>query len=547
MPSGNLRFFKINLQDIIPEQILKSIEDSGGRLTSEMVDKIDDAIEMATKTVVKTTESGGIEAVGPLKKLEAVVTGALEARGMSTGEASVYVKKLKSGVEGGLSTIEKTTSVDKKLLSNYIKSLITALGETGGKLDPSVLDKLNRTVIGVSTKVKAYQVPVEIIEDITKASTRLGNPDTMWKYYDKMLNVFKNTAILSPFFHNRNFMSSGFQNYLADVSPTRYADALSVFRTAKKTPNKIIKGKSASGWIKLMERNGILGGSFVGQQVGKTGIPGVESVFKANRAIGTSVENISRAPLFMDRILKGDSPLEAAKMVKKFHFDYGELTDFERGTMKRLMPFYSWTRKNIPLQLEMLMKAPKKYLNISKLKNAVRGGPEGKLNPDWWKEQDVWETKFQDKDGNKMAIAMGLPYSDLNSVFTNPTGSLGPAGALGSLISNYDPFYQEKIKEFPGQTMTAIQVGSKEINVDPRLVYGIEHVAPAIKRYGTDLSKEISMLAAHTDKPDTFYKVLSKVIGVRLLPLTKNQEDKKRIYDLRRDLDNYRKYLKQEE
>lgn len=415
----------------------------------------------------------------------------------------------------------------------------------GIELTGEMLKDLSKQMVGVTTRVKAYSVPREIIEDITKVSTRLGNPGTILEWYDKMMNVFKNTAILSPFFHMRNFISSGSQNYLADINPDRYADAIKVFKNWKTNPNKIIKGKSAAGWHNLFDRHSITGGSFIGQQTGKTGIPVAESVFKLNRQIGTGVENISRAPLFMDRILKGDSFLDAAKKVKHFHFDYSELTDTERTVFKRLAPFYSWTRHNVPLQLEMILKAPKKYRNIAKLKQSVLGGKGSEYVPDWWKEQDVWETKFQDKEGNKMAIMVGLPYSDLNDILTNPTGSLGPAGAAASLAMNYDPFYESKIKEFPGQKKPFVQIGNKTLKVNPKFIYGIEHVIPAIKRYGTDLSKEISMLATGTEKPDTFYKALSKIIGIRILPLTKDKQEKKRIYDLLRDLNDYRQYLNQ--
>jgi hypothetical protein len=62
---------------------------------------------------------------------------------------------------------------------------------------------------------------------------------------------------------------------------------------------------------------------------------------------------------------RGKSAEEAALSVKKYLFDYGDLTRFERVFVKRAMPFYTWTRKNIPLQLESLWKTPEKFAPIA--------------------------------------------------------------------------------------------------------------------------------------------------------------------------------------
>jgi hypothetical protein len=47
--------------------------------------------------------------------------------------------------------------------------------------------------------------------------------------------------------------------------------------------------------------------------------------------------------------------------------------------MRRLFPFYSWARFNLPLQLEMMAKYPHRYLNLARTGRAievVRGGPD---------------------------------------------------------------------------------------------------------------------------------------------------------------------------
>jgi hypothetical protein len=435
-----------------------------------------------------------------------------------------------------------------------------------------------------TTRVPVYAVKTEIAEALTQLSHGMGK-GTIVDWWDKVLGTFKNTATLWPGFHLRNLESSTAQNYIAGVKPERYADVTKVLSSSN--PNEIVLGKSVAGWKNIMERNGILGGGFIGQQVGKaTGTLGkiAEPVFAKNRAVGQHVENISRAALFMDRVEKGLDPLEAAKAVKNWHFDYRELTGFEQGIARRLVPFYAWTRKNVPLQLEMIFKAPNKYRNIAYLKHAVAGGKYDENAPEWWEQQDVWQTKATsgdirsvlDKTGltklpligeafkvpdtkDKVAVSMGLPYADLNILSGNPAGMLGPAATLYNAFSTeqgHDAFLEKPIRDFKGQQKPWLTVGKytdmdipileKFIPNDPKIIYAIEGLVPVLKRYGTDLSAEVSRILTGTGKPDDKYRAVAKLIGVRVLPNVKSEAEKRKILMLLEDLREFKKYREQE-
>jgi|GEM_PF-6164526 len=417
--------------------------------------------------------------------------------------------------------------------------------ENGGEISGAQLKELVQTMPSVTTNVKAYAVPKDIVGEINKVSTRLADTTGAVKYFDKMLNIFKNTAIMSPGFHVRNFISSGTQSYLHDVNPSSYVDGVRVL--AAKNSNMEVAGKSVGGWRNMARQYGVLGGSFAGQDVGKaqTGIKGINTAFELNRNLGGHIEDIHRLSTFIDRVKKGDSFMDAAKMVKKIHFDYNELTDIEREGFRRLIPFYSWTRFNTPYIIDRVLKNPKKLRNIAKLKEAVSGGQDNENAPNWWKNNDVWQTKFKNKEGDNMAVSVGLPYAQLN--LDNPTSLTGPVGAIGNLARNYDSYYEKPITEFKGQTEPFIQIGDKTIRTTPAVKYAIENLMPVVKRYGTDLSLEISQIAQSKVSQDTKLKALSKLVGVRLLPLTKDTQEKNRIYKLQKEIIDYKKYLKQEE
>jgi hypothetical protein len=50
----------------------------------------------------------------------------------------------------------------------------------------------------------------------------------------------------------------------------------------------------------------------------------------------------------------------ASQQVKASLFDYRDVSKFERNVLKRTMPFYTWTRKNIPAQLKHLVLNPER-------------------------------------------------------------------------------------------------------------------------------------------------------------------------------------------
>jgi hypothetical protein len=81
-------------------------------------------------------------------------------------------------------------------------------------------------------------------------------------------------------------------------------------------------------------------------------------LYQLGRNAGSTVESHAKALNFLANVKNGADFLEAADNTKKFLFDYSDLSDIEQKVFKRVVPFYTWMRKNIPLQLEMLFDKP---------------------------------------------------------------------------------------------------------------------------------------------------------------------------------------------
>lgn len=72
---------------------------------------------------------------------------------------------------------------------------------------------------------------------------------------------------------------------------------------------------------------------------------------------------------------------DAAKRTRKWHPDGSDLTKFERNVMRRLIPFYSWQRKSIPLILEGALRNPHVASAYPKLQREISYSMTGEAVP----------------------------------------------------------------------------------------------------------------------------------------------------------------------
>lgn len=172
--------------------------------------------------------------------------------------------------------------------------------------------------------------------------------------FDTIQNYWKKQT-LGPFpaYHFRNMIGNTWNNYLAGVTdPKLYGKAASIQRrVAIKGPltkweRKLVDRAEALGVLEQGWFGTVLGSSGtpryykpavgVGRRIADIGMAPAEVGLKAGRQI----ENNARLAHFIDKVNKGWSFDEAALSVKKYLFDYSELTPFEVNVMRRLMPFY---------------------------------------------------------------------------------------------------------------------------------------------------------------------------------------------------------------
>ena len=121
---------------------------------------------------------------------------------------------------------------------------------------------------------------------------------------------------------------------------------------------------------------------------------------------------------------------KAVDVVNKFLFDYSDLSEFEHKVMKRAIPFYTFMRKNNPLQLEQIFVNPQIYRNLNYGFNnfEVMSGSNyvEDTNRNEWRK-DYVQLPFQ-INGENIGFNLNLPYETLERL--TPSKILGQSNPL---------------------------------------------------------------------------------------------------------------------
>jgi hypothetical protein len=360
-----------------PRTILKFVDDSG-------------------KGIIGTADSLKLTKVKDIKKGSDII-------GSLYRDAAGKQYKVGAGV-GQASIEEINRAINKKLFHENPAVQLAYRGTANAKAVTSQeffegAKKFASEMGGVETRIpelKGLKFEPEIAKHI-ETYYKSMNPEEIrgvLRVFDAVQNWWKGQALISPAYHIRNAVGNLWNNFLAGVNnPTSYIDAGKI-QLGKNIDFVDDIGRNWTGKQVLEEakKNGVLNqGWYAGDiekeitgEMGKANFNPLSQnniVFKGNQKVGSVVENNARLANFIQQLKKGLPVEDAALEVKKYLFDYTDLTWNEKNVLKRAMPFYTFTRKNVPLQLQNLITQPGKYSGLEKVVQAAENIGMGEDNP----------------------------------------------------------------------------------------------------------------------------------------------------------------------
>lgn len=368
-------------------------------------------------------------------------------------------------------------------------------------------------------------LPEQIVRAInaTEGTLRSGTVASQFmKDYDKILREWKflNTAV-SPGYHIRNTFTDAILNF-ADLgarglNPKYYSQASRILReantdSAQALKNFIETGADAGNPLESIGSKVNIGGKnysarevwdmygrsgakagFVSTELtnnlgelSKTGLTKYYS--KVKRGVGDVSnlrEDFFRLSHFLNvldqRASKGvdiDKAIsEASERVRKFNIDYTGLSSFERNTVNKVIPFYSFMRKNLPLQVELLFTKPG-FMSLYPKGQDLMQGLLGTDDPDNLEGESLIPRWIRESAPVRIAMAKQEANSPLSKLLAKAAGAkLGESVFLPSLstatpIGDINQFTEPFTRGMEEGPIAGIQEGARNV---------LNMVTPAIK------------------------------------------------------------------
>ena len=138
-----------------------------------------------------------------------------------------------------------------------------------------------------------------------------------------------------------------------------------------------------------------------------------------------------------------DGGRAASLLVRATQFDYADLSKFEANTVKMLVPFYTWTRNNVPLQVKAMIAEPGKVMRAIRINDSLADIFGEEDNPEeplpsyvrerfgWRVRKDLWSGPMGDAISGGLVV--GEPLVDVNRLFGSATATGAVAGPTSML------------------------------------------------------------------------------------------------------------------
>lgn len=227
---------------------------------------------------------------------------------------------------------------------------------------------------------------------------RLEAPGHVAQFLDRVVSGWRGLSLLTPGFHTRNAYGILFVNMMADVTVKQHVDVGKVvnriWRTERKGKTFRPRNKLERFVWDMTRTEYAVGLGFTGTHIqdlsklDQTWNPSaifskerLWTPFAVNRKIGAPIEQIGRLAAgwsvadTMGSLHSWDEVLSrATRKIHSLHFDYANLSKLEAGTLRNIIPFWTWISRNVVLTARMLAMRPQLALTVERFYENVGGG-----------------------------------------------------------------------------------------------------------------------------------------------------------------------------
>lgn len=273
--------------------------------------------------------------------------------------------------------------------------------------------------------------------------------EEVMRYVAKATNIIKAVQVgYNPSFTVRNIVGEGLMNLFAGVSLRSHELARRALAGEAGLQKWVKEFQEQGGWYAGVTRGNLaqsvrqtteqeakvlLGGK---RHTVDVIMPGTKIVPNPNviREISDYGDKLYRMAHYIDRRMKGLGVEEAMSDVRKFHVDYQDLTLTEKKLFRNIVPYYTYLRKNLPIQLRIMLEQPGYLTAVSKLvanASTTLGSPMLSR----YATENLALPLYQKEDGDVQVLNWNLPIMDLGRIHTNLEGNFREQmGSLNPLI-----------------------------------------------------------------------------------------------------------------
>jgi hypothetical protein len=438
-----------------------------------------------------------------------------------------------------------------------------------------------------AAKMRIAPEAVNAAQALTKLSSSPEWAQKIATAVDTYTNMFKRGVTLPfPAFHGRNFGGGQFMNLASgDVKSPR--DLLKYGNSVRRAMQLLRNPTKSRATIREMQANDVFGASILPQglasskaapiipgladsvplapydlkgmaqrgmaeassQVGSTPsildrLPGgqtarkvVGSVTETGSNMAESVEFMNRASMYLYLKGKGFSPEMASRRVKELQLNYNNLSPFEQTVMKRVMPFYSFTRLMGESVIRNLIDNPGGGIGQTIRATSLAGDPNA-ITPEYI-AQTASIPLGRNEDGSDRYITnFGLPHEDIMQFAGgNVQDSLLEAG------SRLNPLLKAPLEWATGESFfqTGPGGGRDLADLDPTVGRTISNLLGEEQPVSTPRSLEFALANSPVSRFMTTARTLSDrrkydplgamnfLTGVRVSDISPEQRDREAI------------------